>query len=116
MGNKLQDSHHNVGNSFDCVIYYCSVGNEVSGHGGILGVADGMHHLGGWALRWDSLVGYDLGSSSVYHQVAFCNRLPDLVIDNPYVDVGDAQGCRVARYGRARVPAANCSDPFDLPP
>lgn len=117
MGSKLQDSHRNVGNSLDSVLYYYNVGNDVSCHdGGGLGVADGTHDLGGCAMRWDSLVRDDLGSSSVWHLVAFCSLPPDLVIYNLYVDVEEAaQGSRAVPYGRAGV-SANCYDPYDPPP
>lgn len=107
-GSKLQDSRCNV----DCVFYYCIVGNEVSCRGGGLGVvADGTRDLGGCALCCD-----DLGSSSVWHPVAFGSLLLDLVTYNLYAEVEEVgRGCRVVPYGRAVVPA-NCCDPYDLPP
>lgn len=112
MDSKLQDSHYNVGNSLDCVLYYCSVGNDVACRGGgALQVADGNRDLGGRVLCCD-----DLGSNSVCHLVASCSLLLDLLIYNLCVNVKEvAQGCRVVLYGKGAVPA-NCYDQCDLPP
>lgn len=116
MGSMLQDSHRSVGNSLDCVLYYCNVGNEVSCPGGGLDVVDRTRDLGGCELHWDSFLGDDLGSSLVWHPVAFCSLLLDLVSDNPYANLEEvAQGCTVVPNGRVGVPA-NCYDSYDLLP